>query len=66
MMLETNSRKLIKRLRDDGFELVATKGSHHKFQKGSITLVVPHPKKDLPVGTVRAIYRQAGWLKDTE
>ncbi len=24
-------------------------------------VTVPHPKKDLPVGTVRSIYRQAGW-----
>lgn len=64
--LETNSRKLIKRLEDDGFQLVGTKGSHHKFRKGAIVLVVPHPKKDLPLGTVRAIYRQAGWLQETQ
>ncbi|MEO5365954.1 MAG: type II toxin-antitoxin system HicA family toxin [Magnetococcus sp. WYHC-3] len=23
--------------------------------------MVPHPRKDLPPGTVRNIYRQAGW-----
>lgn len=62
--LETNSRRLIARLQRDGFELTGVRGSHHKFRKGTIVLVVPHPKKDLPVGTVRAIYRQAGWIKD--
>ena len=62
--LETNSRKLITLLERDGFERVGIRGSHHKFRKGKISLVVPHPKKDLPLGTVRAIYRQAGWLKD--
>lgn len=63
-MLETNSRKIIARLEREGFELVAVRGSHHKFRKGAVTLVVPHPKKDLPKGTARAIAKQAGWLKD--
>jgi predicted RNA binding protein YcfA (HicA-like mRNA interferase family) len=56
-----NSRKIVQKLRADGFELVSIKGSHHKFRKGSRTVIVPHPKKDLPPGTVRSIYRQAGW-----
>jgi predicted RNA binding protein YcfA (HicA-like mRNA interferase family) len=47
-VLETNSRKIIARLQREGFELVAVRGSHHKFRKGAVTLVVPHPKKDLP------------------
>ncbi|MGO9702377.1 MAG: hypothetical protein ACLPX7_24305 [Xanthobacteraceae bacterium] len=25
---------------------------------------MPHPKSDLPIGTVSAIYKQAGWKKD--
>jgi len=62
MDLETNSRNLIRLLEKDGFVLVSTRGSHHKYRKGGVTLIVPHPKKDLPTGTVRAIYRQAGWL----
>ncbi len=24
-------------------------------------VTVPHPERDLPLGTVRSIYRQAGW-----
>ncbi|MEM1149747.1 MAG: type II toxin-antitoxin system HicA family toxin [Pseudomonadota bacterium] len=57
----TDSRKLLKALQADGFELVSTRGSHHKLRKGERTVIVPHPKKDLPRGTVRSIYRQAGW-----
>jgi len=61
-VFETNSRKLIKLLEAHGFELVGITGSHHKFRSGSRTVTVPHPKKDLPIGTVRQIYRQAGLL----
>lgn len=62
--MERDSRRIIKRLVEDGFELVGTRGSHHKFyrQSDDRTVIVPHPRKDLPIGTVRSIYRQAGWL----
>ncbi|NLS01818.1 type II toxin-antitoxin system HicA family toxin [Rhizobium sp. P32RR-XVIII] len=56
-----NSQKIISRLKREGFELVSIKGSHHKFRKGDRTIIVPHPKKDLPVGTALAIAKQAGW-----
>ncbi|WFP66107.1 MULTISPECIES: type II toxin-antitoxin system HicA family toxin [unclassified Mesorhizobium] len=61
--MERDSRKIVKRLKDDGFELVSVRGSHHKFRKGEIVLIVPHPEKDLPIGTARAIAKQAGWIK---
>jgi predicted RNA binding protein YcfA (HicA-like mRNA interferase family) len=52
-----NSRELINRLLADGFEHVATRGSHWQFKhptkSGKVT--VPHPKRDLPLnGTERA------------
>lgn len=56
------SREIVKRLEAEGFELVSIRGSHHKFRKGSITVIVPHPKKELPLGTARGIARQAGWI----
>lgn len=62
-MLERDSRKIVKRLKDEGFELISVRGSHHKFRKGEIMLIVPHPEKDLPTGTARAIAKQAGWLR---
>ena len=57
------SREVIGRLRADGWILVRSKGSHHQFKHASkVGLVtVPHPKKDLPAGTLRSIFRQAGW-----
>ncbi|MEM1429088.1 MAG: type II toxin-antitoxin system HicA family toxin [Pseudomonadota bacterium] len=61
--MERNSRKIAKMLEADGWEHVATKGSHrqykHPTKPGRVTL--PHPKRDLPTGTVKSIYRQAGW-----
>jgi len=41
-------------------------GSHHVFKSAATgeTLVVPHPKKDLGKGLVRAIYEGAGWKPD--
>jgi predicted RNA binding protein YcfA (HicA-like mRNA interferase family) len=57
-----DSRELLRVLKDDGWEVVATKGSHHQLKhpikKGRVTL--PHPKKDLPIGTIRSIKKQAG------
>ena len=61
MRMDRDSRKIVKRLLADGFVLVATKGSHHKFRKGGNTMIVPHPKWDLPLGTARSIARMAGW-----
>jgi len=62
--MERNSRKLKKLLEADGWNEVATRGSHVQFKHdekpGRVTL--PHPKKDLKEGTVKSIYKQAGWL----
>ena len=56
-----NSREVLKRLKADGWEVVAQKGSHmqlkHPVKKGRVT--VPHPKRDLPKGTLKSIERQA-------
>ena len=61
-----DSRAIISRLESDGFVLVSTRGSHHKYkhpQNGRV-VIVTHPRKDIPAGTVRSIYAQAGWPKD--
>lgn len=57
-----SSRELIRLLKDEGWILIRTKGSHHQFQKPSRpgVVTVPHPKKDLPTGTARAILKSAG------
>ena len=60
-----NSREIIKRLKGDGWQLARVKGSHHQFRHpnkpGLVT--VPHPKHDFPKGTLKSIYKQAGWKK---
>ena len=57
------SAEVIKWLRRDGWTLRNTTGSHHHYthpaKPGVVT--VTHPRKDVPVGTLRSIYRQAGW-----
>ncbi len=58
-----DTREVIKQLERDGWRMVRRKGSHRQFKHperpGLIT--VPHPRRDLPVGTLRAIFRQADW-----
>lgn len=58
--MERNSRKLMKLLKDAGFEEVSVTGSHHKLRKGNRTVIITHPKKDIALGTVRNIYKMAG------
>jgi len=62
MKVECDSRKIVARLKREGFDLIAVKGSHHKFRKAATTIIVPHPKKDLPLGTARQIAKIAGWI----
>ena len=60
--MERDSRKIVKRLERDGWSFVKAEGSHHKYRKDGVTVIVPHPRKDLPVGTARSIAKMAGWL----
>lgn len=58
-----NSKQLIRKLKAEGWVNVGGKGDHEKFKHAEKQghVVIPHPRKDLPVGTLRNIYRQAGW-----
>jgi predicted RNA binding protein YcfA (HicA-like mRNA interferase family) len=62
----TNSRDIKRRLEREGWRLERIGGSHHVFKHPVTgeTLVLPHPKKDLGRGLVRAIYKQAKWKPD--
>ena len=62
LRMDRDSRRVVRRLKAEGWELIAVAGSHHKFRKGARTVIVPHPKKDLPIGTARNIARMAGWV----
>ena len=56
------SAEVLRRLRNDGWRVVRVSGSHrqlrHDTRKGTVT--VPHPKRDLPVGTLKSIEKQSG------
>lgn len=56
-----NSKDIIKALLKDGWEEVAKRGSHAQFKHPSKPgrVTVPHPKRDLPIGTVKSISKQA-------
>ncbi len=66
-MKALSSKKVLRILEQDGWFVVATKGSHHQLKHpvkpGRVTL--PHPKHDLPLGTLKSIAQQAG-LKMTD
>nr|WP_294528882.1 type II toxin-antitoxin system HicA family toxin [uncultured Rhodopila sp.] len=56
------SADLIKELKTAGWTLDRIRGSHHVFRHPMRPgiVVVPHPKKDLGIGLVAAIRKQAG------
>jgi predicted RNA binding protein YcfA (HicA-like mRNA interferase family)/predicted RNase H-like HicB family nuclease len=63
----TGSRDIIRRLEREGWTLIRVTGSHHVFKCAisGQTVVIPHPKKDLGKGLVRAIYKgQVGNLTE--
>jgi len=59
-------REVLRIIEDDGWVMVAQKGSHrqykHPTKPGRVT-VAGHPKDDLAPGTLNSILRQDG-LKD--
>jgi predicted RNA binding protein YcfA (HicA-like mRNA interferase family) len=62
-LVERNSRKLIRMLEDDGWVLDRVNGDHHTFKhpERDKIITVTHPRRDLPTGLVRRIYKLAGW-----
>jgi predicted RNA binding protein YcfA (HicA-like mRNA interferase family) len=62
VLLFMSSREVIARLLASGWYKVRQRGSHIQFKhlkkKGRVTVV--HPNRDIPIGTLRSIERQAG------
>lgn len=56
------SSALIKLLEENGWVWERTKGSHHQYKKEgfSFVITVPHPTKDIKIGTLKKIMKQAG------
>ena len=64
-MKSYSSTKIIRLLKKKGWYEVSCVGDHHQFKHSERPgrLTVPHPKKNLPIGTVKSILHQAG-IKD--
>ncbi len=62
MMRIVKSADVIREMKAAGWKLDRVRGSHHVFKHSDRPghVVVPHPKKDLGVGLVAAIRKQAG------
>lgn len=56
------SREVIAKIKADGWCEVRHEGSHKQFRHPEKpgTVTVPHPKKDLPTGTLKSISKQSG------
>ena len=59
-----SSQKIIKTLLRNGFIFVSQRGSHQKYRKEDKTVIVPAPRKEIPIGTFRSILRQSGLNPD--
>jgi len=61
-MKSYSSREILQTLNADGWYIEDVKGDHyqlkHPKKKGKVT--VTHPKKDIPLKTVKSIFKQAG------
>jgi predicted RNA binding protein YcfA (HicA-like mRNA interferase family) len=59
-----SSREIIAVLLAHGFAKVSQKGSHQKFCKDNWVAIVPSPKKEIPIGTLHSIIKQAGLTRE--
>lgn len=61
-MKDYSSREVLKILKQDGWYEVNCVGDHHQFKhpvkKGRVTIT--HPKKSIPIGTLKSIQEQSG------
>lgn len=61
-MKSYSSREVIAVIEADGWREVSCVGDHHQFKhptkKGRVTIT--HPQKDIPIGTLKSIEKQAG------
>jgi predicted RNA binding protein YcfA (HicA-like mRNA interferase family) len=66
-MKSISGKKLCKLLERNDWKLARIKGSHHIYTKEdtSTILVVPvHGNRDLPIGTLKGILKDAGLTED--
>jgi predicted RNA binding protein YcfA (HicA-like mRNA interferase family) len=59
-----SSKDIIAVLMAHGFIKTSQKGSHQKYSRGNHVVIVPSPKKEIPIGTLQSIIKQAGLTKE--
>ena len=57
-----DSHAVIQKLKQNGWYEVNHVGSHKQFKHPKKTgrVTVPHPKRDIPIGTLKSLAKQAG------
>jgi predicted RNA binding protein YcfA (HicA-like mRNA interferase family) len=55
-----NGKLVIKKLEDQGWKVLRSKGSHYQLSKGKLHTSVPVKNKELGKGLIAAIERQTG------
>ncbi len=55
-----SSQKVADILIKKGFMFVSQRGSHQKYTNGKLIVILPAPRKEIPIGTLKSICRQAG------
>ena len=57
-----SSQEVIRILKANGWYEVNHVGSHKQFKHAQIAgrVTVPHPKRDIPIGTLKSIEKQSG------
>ncbi|MCC6918278.1 MAG: type II toxin-antitoxin system HicA family toxin [Alphaproteobacteria bacterium] len=58
-----SSKDVVRRLVSDGWTKVAQDGSHAKFKHPGKAghVIVALPRREIPRGTLKSIFHQAGW-----
>ena len=59
-----SSKLIISTLLKNDFRFISKRGSHCKYRKDDKTVIVPSPRKEIPIGTFRSIVRQSGLSVD--
>ena len=63
-MKSYSSREVLKMLKADGWYEVDCDGDHHQYKHHTkiVKVTVPHPRKDIPIRTLKSIQKQSGLL----
>jgi len=61
--VETNTRKIIERLKQEGWTNIGGAGHDRFIHKGRAEMMIPVPRhRELSPGTARSIAKAAGWI----